>query len=187
LAQQKRIKDDSVRAKESIKDAETKPSLRTSDSFRSNEKLQDAESKRALRKDEAFRSNEKLKDAESKRALRKDESFRSNEKFQDASKQRDLRNDPNYRKHENDKEAKRKRLVRNSFKHVLERYEIGVTEGTDFVCVSCGGIFFRRSVYEFTNEKLMRQNLRYTDVVAIEIKFEDNLWICRTCVVNLLA
>lgn len=60
----------------------------------------------------------------------------------------------------------------------FKRYYNGIREGTDYVCVCCGGLFFRRSVEQWTD-----MNLKMDDnpVCQVKIKTDGHFWICRTC------
>ena len=90
------------RAKERIKERETKQSVRKEPSYKAKEK----EAKQSVRKDPVFRIKERIKERETKQSVRKDHSFKAKERETKQS----VRKDPSYKAKEREaKKSVRKR------------------------------------------------------------------------------
>lgn len=123
------------------------------------------------------------------RTAREKQRSRQREQEGDTQARRQKRNlDEDYRERERKADRIRRTAANNNYKTIVERYMSGIREATDYVCVCCSGLFFRRTVIEFkedvyrralnsnANKQRILQSLR-----QVEIKNEDKLWICTTC------
>jgi len=81
---------------------------------------------------------------------RRDELFRNREQEKDTKKRREKRQmDDDFRQKERVNDRERRAKARNSEKAIRDLYQRGIKERLEYVCVSCAGLFFKRSVVPY--------------------------------------
>lgn len=81
------------------------------------------------------------------------------------------------------KDRESKRLVRQNYQKSIEIYEKRIIDGPTYICVCCGGLFFRYYVVLFDKEeRKIAFPKDFDKMCCVEKKDQDNkLWICRNC------
>lgn len=85
-----------------------------------------------------------------------------------------------------EREALRIKSLRESRNFIIERYNKGIEEGPDYVCICCGGLFFKRTVTKitekFSNEIKSKNQTLYNKVFVLSNKVSHGFqWFCATC------
>ena len=57
---------------------------------------------------------------------------------------------PDWRAREQERDTNARRINRSSIDYLIKEYEKGIVKGPTFICVCCGGTFFKRTVQKFT-------------------------------------
>ena len=194
---------------EQRKDTASRREKRQDEEIRMAEQRINTASRREKRKDEERRTAEQRKDTASRKEKRQDEERRTAEqKINTGSRKRKREQDIEYREQEKVRDASYKRSARktNQGYDMLEddnlsaaeiakygrdlgeciaKFEKAIELGPVYICIVCHQTWFRHSVSNVDNLKLVKEEIKkqaYTDIKS----FDDHQWICNTCKNNLL-
>ncbi|RNA02141.1 ATP-dependent DNA helicase PIF1 [Brachionus plicatilis] len=162
---------DEYRNSERIRDREWHVETRTDEEFRGPERA---------RTDEEFRGPERVRDRNWHVEARTDEEFRGPERVRDRNWHDNARSDEEFRNRERENDRINRSERRNNPNFIINSYENGVKNGPTFICVCCGGLYFRRTCVSFICDK----NNEFLNLKIYNLKFlntNEPLWICLTC------
>jgi hypothetical protein len=201
LIMQNNRKDEIKREIERVRDKEARSIKRQNVEIKAREQVQNTIDHRERKEDEVVRAAIQAKNTTVKQITRLDPDYRATEQEKDTPARQTKRLDPEYRAKEQEKDTparQTKRLdqeyrekererdrvdhlkKRNSIEYIIKRYEQGILEGPNHICVCCGGLFFHRSLLEFCTN-LDISNKLVDQMCCVKIHSNGKLWICQTC------
>ena len=158
---------------------------RENEEYRVKERIQDARLRALLRENEEYRERENQRNADEHRLRRLDDGYRDAERIQDAQAHVLHRQNDEYREAEQQRNTVEHQVRRANVLKLATAYEETVKEGPVYVCVSCGGLFFKRTVKEFNEIKcrslLNAENYSKSTLAISNVCDEGKRWICITC------
>ena len=182
-----RRQDDEFRREEQTRNTIQHRERRLNESFHDEEQTRNTIEHRIRRQDDEFRREEQTRNTIEHRIRREDDDYRREEQTRNTIQHRERRLDELFRQRERIADRTRRTLANNTERAIVHRYNEGIKEGTDYVCLSCGGLFYKRSVKEL-NENDFGMNLGHGIVASIisslkqvQIRTDNKLWICITC------
>ena len=145
---------------------------------------------RAIRRtDPAYREKELEPDRNRHQKRREDEEVRSRERERNNRQHQIRRADLVKKEREQRRNTELKAMKRTlDFEDSIKNYEKEIKEGAIYICISCGGLFFKRTVREYSElwvkEKLKSQTVfRNSTKLSGKGMFSDDgrEWLCITC------
>ncbi|RNA16167.1 hypothetical protein BpHYR1_004317, partial [Brachionus plicatilis] len=179
--------EEEFRGPERIRDRDWHVEARTEEEFRGPERIRDRDWHRIrdrdwhvdARTDEEFRGPERIRDRDWHVEARTDEEFRGPERIRDRDWHVVARTNEEFRDRERENDRINRSARRNNPNFIINSYEFGLKNGPTFICVCCGGLFFRRTCVSF----IFDQNNEFLNKKIFNLKFlnsNEPLWICLT-------
>ncbi len=179
-------KDKQKKLSEMASNRETKQLSRQKSKFREDEQRRNTEEHRERRENEEYRNKEQRRNTEEHRGRRENEEYRNEERRRDTQEHRKKREDEEYRNEEQRRNTEEHRARRANIQHLVSNYETTVKEGPVYICICCGGLFFKRTVKEFNESTCRRllnndENYRKATLGINHVCEAGKKWYCITC------
>ena len=165
---------------------------RQEDEVRRAEQEEDTQRRQQAREDIARRQAERDANTQRRQRVRQDEEKRQVEQDANTQRRQQVRQNEEKRQIEQQHDTGRRRIVRenasSSYSLALATFHARNKEGPVHVCLSCGGLFFQKSVTTRTHEALIKSGCSadfLQKVIFFKPKEKENIVLCSTCCWNI--
>ncbi|RNA17245.1 ubiquitin carboxyl-terminal hydrolase 8 isoform X1, partial [Brachionus plicatilis] len=157
--------------KEQINNTLRKREKRKNDAnYRIIEQKRDSLEHQVRRQDSTYRASEQSRNTIEHQVRRQDSTYRASEQSRNTIEHQVRRQDSTYRASEQSRNTIEHQVKRSEQNFLIEIYENGIKNGPSFVCVCCGGLFFKRTVNKFLLNQI---NSLYKMVFNVDDKSES--------------